>query len=515
MAEQETQSLPESADVVVIGGGAAGATLAGLLAERSNRSVLVLEAGPDYGPYTEGRWPQGLVDGRNYPVGSHSWNYTSSAKYGERGLVLDRARVLGGCSSHNGCAAVWGHRVDYDGWAALGNPGWSADDLLPFFQAADQRMRVRTPAAGELGAFHEAFLDAMPAAGLERIDNLNDMDGGTGMAISPINVWNGVRWNAAFAALDPVRDRANLAIRGDVLADRLVLEGSRVTGIDVIGPHGPARVRAGEVVVSGGAYGSPALLLRSGIGPEEHLRQVGVAVQHALPGVGENLHDHPAILLTFQGTDELLGRLNGFMEHHVLREEGVISKARSSLSSGPFDLHLYPIGSPYWLGNGEWLFAIPIATMTTRSRGTLRLASTDPESPPIMDHGYLTDEDDHDLTVLLDGLDIARDMVSHAPLRQLLGPQTSPAPDMLDREALRTHIRANSVHYYHPVGTCKMGPASDPLAVVDARGRVHGLQGLRVADAAIMPFVPRANTNIPSVVVGARVAALMLEEERA
>jgi choline dehydrogenase len=151
--------------------------------------------------------------------------------------------------------------------------------------------------------------------------------------------------------------------------------------------------------------------------------------------------------------------------------------------------------------------------MAPKSRGTLKLASTDPESPPIMDHGYLTDPDDHDLAVILEGLDMGREVARQPELARLLGAESKPGPEMLDREALRVHIRANSVHYYHPVGTCAIGPASDPLAVVDARGRVHGLQGLRVADASIMPVVPRANTNIPSVVVGERIAAFMLEEE--
>jgi choline dehydrogenase len=474
--------------------------------------VLVLEAGPDYGPLSGGGWPSDLKDGKNAPLGSHSWNYISSSKYGERGLVLDRARVLGGCSAHNGCAAVWGHRSDYDNWAALGNPGWDTESILPLLRAANERMRVRTPSLEEMGPFHEAIYHAAPAAGLEHIEDLNDLDGDVGMAISPINVYQGMRWNASFAYLDPLRDRPNLTIRGNVLADRLVVENGRVTGVEVIGPAGRARVQAGEVVVSSGAYGSPALLLRSGIGPEDHLRKIGVNTVHALPGVGENLHDHPAALLLYSGTPELIRQMQAFKGRTTRSEEGEIAKMASSLCEEAFDLHLYPVGSPYWLGPNTWFFAFPIAVMAPKSRGTLRLASTDPESPPIMDHGYLTDPEDYDLAVLLEGLDMGREVARQPELAKLLGVESKPGPEMLDREELRVHIRASSVHYYHPVGTCKMGPADDQQAVVDAHGRVLGLQGLRVADASIMPLVPKANTNIPSVMVGERIASFMLED---
>jgi choline dehydrogenase len=221
--------------------------------------------------------------------------------------------------------------------------------------------------------------------------------------------------------------------------------------------------------------------------------------------------------------------MRSFMERAVLREEGTIAKARSGVCDGPFDLHLYPLGSPYWnllprLGTdvdhaaaswgdgGEWLFAVPIANMAPRSRGTLRLAGSDPEAPPIIDHGYFTDEEDRDLAVLLDGVELGRTLASREPLASLLGGETGPGAKRPGREALRDHVRAHGAHYYHPAGTCKMGPAGDPLAVVDARGKVHGLEGLRVADASIMPVIPRANTNIPAVVVGEKVAALMLED---
>jgi choline dehydrogenase len=525
----EQRSIPRSADVVVVGGGSAGAVVAGRLAAHSDRSVVLLEAGPDYGPHRSGRWPRGLLDARCLPQGSHDWKYTSAARHGRRNLPLERARAVGGCSAHNGCAAVWGARADYDGWEALGNPGWGAEALLPLFHDANARLRVRTPPRSALGPFHDAVLDASPGAGFPITDDLCDLDGGVGISNAPINVHDGVRWNAAFAYLDPVRASPNLTIFGHALADRLVIEGGRARAVDAITPTGRIRVEAGEIVVAGGAFGSPALLLRSGVGASDTLQVLGIEPVHALPGVGENLHDHPVVLLDYPGTPALVAAMQAFMARAVLREEATIAKGRSRLCDGAFDLHLFPLGSPYWnllprlgtdvdhatasWGDGrEWLFALPIANMAPRSRGRLRLAGPDPETAPIIDHGYFTDEDDRDLAVLLDGIDLGRTLMGTEPLASLVGPETGPAAKLFGGRALADHVRATGAHYYHPVGSCKMGPAGDPLAVVDARGRVHGLEGLRVADASIMPVIPRANTNLPAIVVGEKIAALMLEE---
>ena len=266
-------TLPAHASTIVVGGGSAGAAVAGILAEGGDQ-VLLLEAGPDYGAYAAGGWPADLCDAGAL-ARSHDWGYHSEETYPDRRIPFERARVLGGCSSHNGCAAIWGHRADYDAWAA-GNPGWATDDLLPVFQAVSERLRVRIPADAELTPFQAAWLDAAPAAGIPRVRDLNDLDEPVGMAASPVNISGAVRWNAAFAYLDPVRGRDNLVIAGDMLVDRVVVEGNRAAGVVVVGAEGPAVIKANRVVLAAGTYGSPAILLRSGVGDPDELRMAGV-----------------------------------------------------------------------------------------------------------------------------------------------------------------------------------------------------------------------------------------------
>jgi len=514
MMHQHTLELPRYADTVIVGGGSSGAVIAGRLAEHANRFVLLLEAGPDYGSYTTGIWPQSLLDARTIPI-DHDWNYVSAAHYGKRGLALPRGRVLGGCSAVNGCAAICGHRADYDEWERQGNPGWSTQEVLPFFQSAMQRMHVRTPELKEITPWHQAILTSAPGAGIPLVEDLNDLEQDTGVAASPVNIAHGVRWNTAFAYLDPVRERSNLLIRGNVLVDRLVVQKGRVTGLEVIAADGSVYLEAGQVVLCAGTYGSPALLLRSGIGKPEELQALGISPVHALPGVGQNLHDHPAIEVHYSGTPELVASMQAFGEAGGrLYEEQTIAKARSSHCQSAFDLHLYPIGGPTSRNGSSWLFTIPVAHMTPRSRGSLRISSCDPEAPPVIDPGYLTDPHAYDLAVLLDGIDLVRTLAEQLPLARLIGTETLPGLHVQRRDELRTYLRGHAEHYYHPVGTCKMGSASDPLAVVDAYGQVHGMEGLTVADASIMPVIPRANTNMPCVVVGEKIASFLNHKAR-
>ncbi|MGH2551181.1 MAG: GMC family oxidoreductase, partial [Thermomicrobiales bacterium] len=336
-----SSSLPSFVDTLILGGGTSGAVVAARIASATGESVLVAEAGPDYGALRDGRWPADLVDASALAA-THDWAYSSARTYLDRSIPFQRARVIGGCSSHNGCAAIWGHRLDYDAWAAAGNEGWGTDDLLPYFVEATTRMRVHQPLDREATPFQQACLDAASMIGVPRASNLNDLDDPIGMALSPVNIVNGQRWNSAFAYLDPLRNLPTLTIVGNHFADKLIIEGTTVVGARLIGPNGPVEVRATRTVVSGGAYGSPAILLRSGIGNPEELSSIGVVPAHALSGVGKNLHDHPSASLEFAGTEALRAMMTEHRRSNWSPEEQAIAKLRSSrCEDDAFDLHLY------------------------------------------------------------------------------------------------------------------------------------------------------------------------------
>src|SRR5215208_99648 len=263
------------ADTVVIGGGTAGAAMVARLVQGISQTVMLIESGPDYGAFSDRRWPTPLLDARSLP-GGHDWNYINGASTGRPGHLLERARVIGGCSSHNGCAAIWGSRADYDGWSALGNAGWSADELLPFFKLASETLRVKRISASEITPWQQACLETAPKIGIRQVADLNDLDEDIGMSTSPVNILDGVRWNTAFAYLDPCRGNDRLSIRGQTQVDRLLLDSNRVIGLEVIGPDGPLTISADQVVVCAGTYGSPSILLRSGMGPASELDAIGI-----------------------------------------------------------------------------------------------------------------------------------------------------------------------------------------------------------------------------------------------
>ena len=503
--------FPRAADTVVIGGGTSGAVVAGLLAANSEESIVVLEAGPDFGPFLDGRWPADLLDARALGY-THDWKYTSEETYPDRIVPFERAMVIGGCSSHNGCAAIWGSRIDYDAWVAAGLDGWSTVELEPFFKRANDRMRVKDYAECEVTPFHRAVLLAAEAAGIPRTADLNDLDEDEGMAPSPVNIADGVRWNSAFAYLDPVRDRANLTVIGNATVNRIEIEHGRATRVHYIGPDGPMSIEAGRVVVSGGTYGSPCVLLRSGIGNPAALQSIGISPVHDLPGVGQNLHDHSAVMLSWAGTPELEAQMAAFAAETWMPEEQTIAKIRSSHypeSEAGFDLHIYPVGGPTAEG---WRWDFPVGCMTPQARGEVSLRSADPTVSPRLDHRYLGDEAGHDRQVLIDGVRKAREIAAQSPLRELIGEETAPASHVQTDEEIGAWVDGSVFHYYHPVGTCAMGLASDAMAVTDARGKVHGLENVFVADCSIIPVIPRANTNIPAVVIGERIAGWLLEQ---
>jgi choline dehydrogenase len=473
-------------DVVVCGGGTAGPVVAaGLIA--SGASVALVEAGPDHGALADGRWPADLLDASTIPT-SHDWGYVSE----DGRLSFDRAKVIGGCSAHNGTTASWGHRADYDGW---GLEGWSADALVPLFEEATARMRVRRFGESDRTPFHLAFIEAGIGLGLPPEDRLLSLDVRPSVCAEPQNSPDGVRWNAALAYLDPVRASEHLGVFDRTVVDRVRIEHGRAVGVDGIGPDGPIRIDADRVVLTGGTYGSPAILLRSGIGPADELAGLGIEVEDDAPAVGGNLHDHPSFEVSVRPSEEYERDRAAFAAagRPLPDEMGFSCLATSFATDGVIDLHLFSVDGG--LGPDEELPGLFVTCLTPRSKGRLRLRSADPTAAPILDHAFLTDAAGHDLGVIVEGVEAARRFLATAPLAAQVAEEVTPGADADLRSAIRAGVR----HCYHPVGTCAMGD------VTDERGRVRGIEGLVVADASLMPQTVRATTNIPTVVIAERI----------
>jgi choline dehydrogenase len=497
--------FPAAADTVVVGAGTAGAAVAGRLAAGSSGRTLLLEAGPDYGPAGSGRWPRDLLDAASV-AWSHDWGYTG--EFAGQVIRFSRARVIGGCSSHNAGAVVFGSRFDYDGWASAGNAGWSARELRPLFAAAWEQLRVRRVAPGELTPFQRACGDAIVSNGIPAVEDFNNLEENAGVAPFPVNIDGSTRVNSAFAYVDPVRDR--LLVAGDAHVERVLVRGGQAVGVAVRDGRRLVEVGASRVVLSAGAYGSPAILLRSGIGPAGELTAIGVKPALDLPGVGRNLHDQPCVEVHYEGS----GELAAMMERHQAAagwrpHEQVIAKFPSAACRQGFDLHIYPVGG-YRKETSTWFWFLGAACLTPLSRGGVRLTGPGPGDKLMIDHRYLSDPGGYDRARLAEGLERVREIAEAPELRRLLGRQTRPGREVTGRRAIERFIDYAAVHYYHPAGSCKMGPATDPDSVVDGDGRVHGLDGLYVADASLMPAVTSGNTNMPTAVIGEKIAWSLL-----
>jgi choline dehydrogenase-like flavoprotein len=461
--------MPGHHDVVVVGGGTAGCVLAARLSEQRDRTVCLVEAGPDYGAFADDRWPADMVDARTLPL-SHLWETEVEDR------SASRARIIGGCSAHNACLVVWGSRADYDEWGA----GWTFGELEPWLRRAETALGTRRDRDGDLSPFHRAMLDAGPRVGLPRLVDLNDLDATVGIAPVPVNARAAVRWNTAFAYLDEARERPNLTILPDTLVDRVTLAHGRADG--VMTDHG--RIGATLVILAAGAYGSPAVLLRSGVGPGSDLERLGVEVVEDLP-VGHGLADHPGVGMEWSAAPAHLPDTDSVFRVTVL------ARGQSDLcADDTWDLHLVP-----WLDRGDqgWQTTAVVYLLEPHSRGSVELRSLDPRVPPAIDHGFLAET--HDLDRLVSGAGLMRALAAEAGA----GDELRPGVDT----DLVTYVRREVRGIFHPTGTCAIGK------VVDASCRVLGLEGLVVADASIMPTIPRANTNLATVAIAERMAGLL------
>ena len=380
----------QSVDVAVIGGGSAGAVVAGRLAE-AGVDVILIEAGPDYGPLADQRWPAEILDAAALAT-THDWGYSSGPLEGREPWVWERARILGGCSAHNGAIAAVGHQRDYDGW---GVAGWSADEVRPFLATALDRMKVRAYGEEEATPFHARCLEAARGTGWPIASDLCDLDANVSFGLETVNVVDGLRWNTAFAYLDPVRSSGRLTIEADALVDR-VERGSQGWVVTMVAAPGssspgpaPTPVTADVVVLAAGVYGTPAILQRSGIGDPDHLRSIGVTPVVDSPLVGTNLHDHPMINAGRELTDELRQEIAEAVARGFVPEEQTLGKACSSLAvDGVYDLHLFPVcaSTQTSLTGGRALVEVACMTPPEPGRGSHHVdgpGSRPPDRPSV------------------------------------------------------------------------------------------------------------------------------------
>lgn len=499
-------------DVVIVGGGPAGCVLAARLSENPARSILLLEAGPDYGPAVDG-WPSDMLDPVGLRADTHSWGYFHRTDPAGRQLQLPRARVIGGSTTVNGAMWIRGSAADYDDWAGRGNPGWDAASLLPAFKRAEADpaggplhgtggpVTVCRASRDEQSAIDLAFVESAQEIGFVYVDDINGNEvQEPSVGVTPKNLVDGHRQNSALSYLALCRERPNLTIVPDVLVDRLLIDGRRAVGVRAAGGR---EFRGGETVLSCGAYGSPAVLLRSGVGPAEELAELGITPVVDLPGVGRNLMDHPQVARQSGLTSFII------RPEHVRETTTFINtmlKARSSQSEAEVDLHLYP-GEAFDERSGGWTLAFGVSLQYARSLGTVRLTSSEPEAELAIDHNYFSDP--RDLEAICDGYELMHEIVRTPPLRDMLAGPTREGPHLRDREALKEVVQADVGTTYHPSSSCKMGPLRDHLAVVNHRCQVRGLSGVRVVDASIFPIGPRANLHFTVCAVAEHAAGMI------
>ncbi|MEE1752157.1 GMC family oxidoreductase [Streptomyces sp. SP18CS02] len=486
-------------DVVILGGGVAGCVLAARLSEDPGRTVCLVEAGPDHGADRRA-WPPKVLNARALPRDDVWERHTEVHRI--------RARILGGSSCVNGCWNTWGSDADHEEWARAGGPLWSAAAMEPYRRRAVEHMGLREVPDNEFSPWSRAALAAAAELGYDRVDM--GAPGRPGYGTPLINAVDGIRWNAALAYLDAeVRSRPNLSIVAEAVVARMAVRGGRVHSVDLDVEGGLRTVVAGEFLVACGTFGSAALLMRSGIGPADHVREAGIRPEVDLPGVGANLVDQPGVFVPLEPTDDLNAALAAKEAAGDLYVSRMLIRAAGEGSpDGGWNLHILPsAGDPLFgrLPPGRYEAGISAFLMKPASRGRVRLRSADHTAPPEIDPAFLSDPEGRDVAALRSGLRIVERLATSAAFGPLAGPaRGTPAQDLPDEE-----LRARLGTYWHPVGTCAMGPVSDPSAVVDGEGRVRGVANLRVVDASILPTVPAANTQLPVLAVAEMLADAM------
>jgi choline dehydrogenase len=537
--------MPETAgetyDFIITGAGSAGCVVASRLSESGRYRVLLLEAGPpDRNPWIH--IPLGFARTYVDPVVNWRFETEPQQQLQNRRLYLPRGKTLGGSSSINGMVYIRGHHGDYDEWRQRGCEGWDWDSVLPYFKKAENQTRGGDEFHGVGGPLHvsdqpgrfelsEAMLGACVQAGIPRNPDFNGAQQ-EGCGYYQTTTLKRRRWSTAQAYLKPARGRQNLVIRTGAHATRVLIENDRAVGVEYQTPQGPETARAaGEIIVSGGAYGSPQLLLLSGLGPAQHLLDIGVPVLRDMPAVGANLHDHFNSYVSWRCSKAItlndlensrLRKLSAGVRYALFRSgpmasngihAGLFTRSDPRLERPDIQLNFFEWSTLKRNKDGIVPHPFPGFTISPvhlrpDGRGTVRLASADPLAPPAVLFDYLRTE--YDMQAVIFGIRLARRIAEQPALMPFITAELQPGPAITSDAELAAYVRESGVSNQHPTSSCAMGHG--PNTVVDPRLRVHGIDGLRVADASIMPVAVGGNTNAPTIMIGEKAAAMILED---